>query len=287
MPSISEVRPSPLAGTWYPAQPQQLASDVDRYMEQAGPIKTTGKMIGVIAPHAGHRYSGPVAGYGFAAARGLTPSLVAIIGPMHHPYVAPLITTAHTAYQTPLGSIPVDSASVEQLSSKLKERLGYGLTSISQDPEHSLEIELPFLQRALPNPFQLLPVMVRVQEPHVSQVLGECLAETLRGQNALIVASTDLSHFHNQETASQLDAAMLEPIAAFDPARAFAIEQSGQGEACGIGALTAVLWCCKALGADSVRILHHATSGDVTGDFSRVVGYAAGIITQGTNHEIA
>ena len=101
-------------------------------------------MIGVIAPHAGHRYSGPVAGYAFAAVRGLTPGLVAVISPMHQPYPQPLITTAHTAYTTPLGNVPVDRQAVEDLSARVKTRLGLGLSPVAYDQEHSLEIELPF-----------------------------------------------------------------------------------------------------------------------------------------------
>lgn len=277
---IADLRPSPIAGTWYQGHPQRLAEEVDGYLNRAGKPKIHGEIIGVIAPHAGHRYSGPVAGYGFAAARGLSPSLVAVISPMHHPYPFPLITTAHAAYQTPLGNIPVNKPIAEALSQKLEARLGYGLTPVPKDPEHSLEIELPFLQRALTGSFTLLPVMVRAQDAQVSRILGECLAEVLRGQNALLVASTDLSHFHNQETANRLDSAMLRPVENFDPQAAFDVEISGKGEACGIGALTAVLWACKALGADSVKILNHATSGDVSGDFSSVVGYASGVITQ-------
>ena len=107
---------------------------------------------------------------------------------------------------------------------------------------------------------------------------GEALAETLSGKNALLVASTDLSHFHNQETANTLDAAMLAQVEAFSPEGVFEIEARGDGEACGLGALAAVLWAAKNLGADRVKVLYHATSGDVTGDNLRVVGYGAAAV---------
>lgn len=277
MSAIPSVRPSPIAGTWYDADPHSLARSVDAYLERAKLPELPGKLVAIIAPHAGHLYSGPVAGYAFAAACGLTPELVAVASPMHHPYSQPLLTTAHGAYLTPLGEIPVDLKALADLDTRLRERLGFGLTPVANDPEHSLEIELPFLQRAIKSNFHLLPVMLRAQTPEVSRALGEALAETVAARNVLLVASTDLSHFYSQTVANDLDAAMLEQIAAFSPEGVFDIEQRGRGEACGIGALAAVLWAARALGADTVKVLKHATSGDVTGDFRRVVGYGAAV----------
>ena len=144
-----DVRPSPIAGLWYEGDPKVLASTVDNYLELARLPKLEGEVIAVVAPHAGHRYSGPVAGYAFAALRGLKPDLVAILSPFHNPHNAPFLTSAHDSYATPLGAIPIDHAGVESLSAALHSELGFGLTRISNDPEHSLEIELPFLQRVL------------------------------------------------------------------------------------------------------------------------------------------
>jgi MEMO1 family protein len=169
-------------------------------------------------------------------------------------------------------------ASLSDLGSRLHDRLGFGLTPLSNDPEHSLEIELPFLQRALKSTFHLLPLMLRAQTPDVSRQLGEALAETLYRRNALLVASTDLSHFYNHATAKKLDSAMLDQVAAFSPEGVFDVEKNAKGEACGIGALAAVLWAARALGADTVKVLKHATSGGVTGDFERVVGYGAAVV---------
>lgn len=274
----SPARPSALAGTWYEANPQALARAVDGHLDRAALPDLPGEVIALVAPHAGHIYSGPVAGYAFAAARGLTPDLVAVVSPMHHPYTQPLLTTAHSAYLTPLGEIPVDADAVSELDSRLREKLGFGLTPVAKDPEHSLEIELPFLQRIISSAFRLLPVMLRDQTPDTARQMGAALAEILRGKNALLVASTDLSHFYSHATANVLDAAMLEQVAAFSPEGVFAVEEQGRGEACGIGALASVLWAARALGADSVKVLKHATSGDVTGDFTRVVGYGAAVV---------
>lgn len=275
---VVDIRPSPIAGTWYAGEREILARQIDDYLGRAVLPDLPGEVIAVIAPHAGHRYSGAVAGHAFAALRGRAPALAAVVSPMHHPYPQPLITTAHGAYATPLGTIPVDRAALAGLSAELQARLGFGLTPVANDPEHSLEIELPFLQRVLAADFELLPVMVRAQEPAVSEALGRALAGVLRGRDFVLVASTDLSHFYDQETAVALDRAMLAEIESFSPEGVFAAERSGRGFACGLAAVTAVMWAARDLGADTVKILKHATSADVTGDRSSVVGYGAAAI---------
>ncbi len=120
MATIAPVRPSALAGTWYEGNPKSLARAVDQYLDQAENPELPGEVVAVIAPHAGHIYSGPVAGYAFAAVRGATPDLVAVLSPMHQPYYEPLLTTAHSAYSTPLGQIPVDEEAVAVLDFTLK-----------------------------------------------------------------------------------------------------------------------------------------------------------------------
>jgi AmmeMemoRadiSam system protein B len=280
MNSKLDIRPSPIAGQWYPGNPQQLADSVDGYLDGAHLQPITGKIVGVVVPHAGHRYSGPVAGYAFALLREMQPDLVAIISPMHYNYPQPLLTSAHDAYLTPLGEVQIDREAVNQVDAALRASLGSGLYPVRNDPEHSLEIELPFLQRALSTSFNLLPVMVRDVRSIVARRLGEALALTLRGRNSLLVASTDLSHFYPQETADKFDLEMLRRIEAFDPQGILDAEDEGKGYACGRGALAAVLWAARELGADQVKVLRHATSGDVTGDFSQVVGYGAAVITQ-------
>jgi len=277
MDSVYDLRPSPIAGQWYPADPQHLASSVDGYLNAAGPLELEGDLVGIMTPHAGHRYSGPVAGYAFAAMRHLQPELVAVLSPMHYSTSYPLLTTAHQAYATPLGPIPVDDQAIAALHGCLQRELGFGLTPIKSDPEHSLEIELPFLQRAIQDEFRLLPVMVREVSLRVTRALGECLARVLRGRKAVLVASTDLSHFYPQHIAETLDAEVLRRVEALDPEGVLQVEEEGKGFACGRGALAAVLWAVKELGANQARVLNYATSGNVTGDFTQVVGYAAAV----------
>ena len=277
--SVENTRPSPIAGQWYIADPRRLAAQVDDYIQKAQMPEISGKILGIMAPHAGHRYSGPVAGYAFAALHGLSPEIVVIVSPMHYPYAPPLLTTAHSAYATPLGEIPVDLVGIDALDQILKGEIGFGLAKIANDPEHSLEIELPFLQRVLERPFCLLPVMVRDQSSMVMQKLGLALAKLLHGREALLVASTDLSHFYTQAAAKQLDQEVLQKVEAYDPAGVIQLEERGKGFACGRGALASVMWAAKALGADQAKVLKYATSGDVTGDFSQVVGYGAAVFT--------
>lgn len=273
-----DVRPSPIAGQWYEGDPAALAQIVDEYLNDAALPELNGDVMGVIAPHAGHMYSGAVAGYAFAALKGLRPDIVAVLGPMHRPFDEPILTTTHAAYFTPLGDVPVDRTALKDLDVILKSELGYGTTPVARDPEHSLEIELPFLQRVFQHEWKLLPVMVRALDERVSEGVGKALATVLRDKNAVLVASTDLSHFFKQETALTYDHAMLKEIEGFNPAGAFDLDRTRKGFACGLGAFTSVLWACKKLGADQVKVLRHATSADVTGDYSSVVGYAAAAI---------
>jgi AmmeMemoRadiSam system protein B len=274
------VRPSPIAGRWYPGNPQRLAASVDAYISAADIPVIQGEIVAVMAPHAGHIYSGPVAGYAFAALRGKEAAYAAVISPMHHPYPQPLLTTSHRSYQTPLGEVPVDHELTNKLDAALKNRLGFGLTPVTRDEEHSLEIELPFLQRSLKDAFQLLPVMVRDQSLKTTRALGEALAEVLKDVSAILVASTDLSHFYSQTIANELDGELLRRVAEFDPEGVLKAEDEGVGFACGRAAVAAVMWAARGLGADKIQILNYATSGDVTGNFSEVVGYASAVMTR-------
>ncbi len=298
-----DVRPSPIAGTWYEGNAKNLARVVDEYLNNAQLPALEGEVVAVIAPHAGHRYSGAVAAYAFApiyrAERNepigesrrsalrlrteqqslsspLRAKLVVVISPFHNLSNYPLLTTAHDAYGTPLGNIEVDKSALAELSL----HLDIPITPMFADKEHSLEIELPFLQRALTDEFKLLPIMIRAQDVDVAKKLGLALAQVLKNKNALLVASTDLSHFYDQTTANMLDAEMLRRFESFDPESIFEAEHTGKAFACGHAAVAAVLWASRELGANKVQILRHATSGDVTGDFTSVVGYGAGVVVK-------
>lgn len=271
------VRPSPLAGKWYPANAADLEREVDRHLAGAAGVPEVKDILGVVAPHASMRFSGPVAGHSFNMIRGGDFELVALIGPCHYANPHSLLTCGHDAFQTPLGRVPIDREAVNALDEQLRERLGFGLTPVQKDPEHSLEMELPFLQRVL-NGFSVLPVVIVDQTPEICRALGDSLAEILSDRKALLVASSDLSHFHTQAEALRLDNEMLRRVGSFDPDAVMAAEDEGVGYACGRGAIAATFWAARGLGATEVRVLKQATSGDVTGDFSSVVGYGAAAI---------
>jgi AmmeMemoRadiSam system protein B len=167
---------------------------------------------------------------------------------------------------------------VASLDHGLQARGLAGLSRVARDREHALEIELPFLQRALQGQFQLLPLMVRTHAPKVLQAVGEALAATLAEYPALLVASTDLSHFFPLKIANLLDETMLDQISRLSPEGVLHAEETGSGLACGAGAVAAVLWAAKALGANAAQVVHHSTSADQTGDESSVVGYGAVVI---------
>jgi len=143
MPAVADVRPSPIAGTWYPGNPARLAQSIDAYIDQASLPELPGRVVGVITPHAGHRYSGRTAGHAFRAVQGAPWERVVVLSPYHNYTSAALLTSAHRAYATPLGGIPVDLEALLELEDALHARRGPRLTAVANDPEHSLEIELP------------------------------------------------------------------------------------------------------------------------------------------------
>lgn len=277
MTSIAELRPSPIAGTWYSDQPDQLRKQVSGYLESAEIPDLQGEVVAVIAPHAGYRYSGLTAGHAFRCLAGLQPELTAVVSPMHAPSQSPLLTTAHAGYSSPLGPVWVGRNEIEALDENLKPA-GLSLSSVAYDQEHSLEIELPFLQCTLAGDFKLLPVMMHTRSEQIARSLGEALADTLSGRNAVMVASSDLSHFYSETNARKLDDVMLQRIAEFDPQGVLHADRDHKGYACGAAPVAAVLWGARKLGANQVVILHYSTSGDQTGDRTSVVGYGAAVV---------
>ncbi len=283
---MDDVRPSPIAGRWYPRDAGALRQVIDDYLAAAPPLAQpiAADVVGLLAPHAGLMYSGPVAAASFGAVRGASVEVVALVCPSHFHADGPVLTTGHQAYATPLGAVPVDASGLAMVRAALAAELGGPperlLLAIRDDREHAIEIELPFLQRVLAGGFSLLPIMLRDQSDAMAHALGAALAQALAGRRALLVASSDLSHYFPQPRAEQLDAEMLRQVAALDPVGVLAAQAGGRGQACGAGAIAAMLWAARALGADQARVVRHATSGDVSGDFEQVVGYGAAVVSK-------
>lgn len=271
------ARPSPIAGTWYPGEKAALQESIDGFLAKTPDINLPGDLIGLIAPHAGHRYSGQVAAHAFRCAAGMQPEVVVIISPYHQLHSAKLLTSGHESYRTPLGDVPIDHALVAELRSALHER-ELEVAPVTNDQEHALEIELPFLQRVIDSPFALVPLMMREQSMRVAETLGAALSAVIDISRSLLIASTDLSHFYPAEKAKQFDAEMLSRMQAYEPARIMSAEEEGIGFACGSGAVASLMLAAKEFGANQVEVLNYAHSGEVTGDLDSVVGYGAAAI---------
>jgi AmmeMemoRadiSam system protein B len=280
MNKITDIRPSPLAGRWYPAHPKKLAESVDGYIQAAQIPEIKGEILALVSPHAGHLYSGPVAGYAFKSIAKLHPELVVILSPFHQDHPGAILTSGHQAYQTPLGVVPVDRGSIDFVNHFLREKTGVGLSEVQNDTEHAVEIILPFLQRALKSECTILPLMLRQQDLGLMQLLGEILAELILSRKGLLVASTDLSHFQTAGKAKQLDQTIIQGIQSMDPESFYQAQQENKGSACGLGALAAVIWAVKSGGSATAQILNYAHSGNITGDNTSVVGYTSAVLTR-------
>ena len=268
--SNDEIRPSPIAGTWYPGTPDGLAAVIDGFLANVPPQDVPGRPLGLVAPHAGYVYSGQVAAYAYRLVQGQQYRRVVVLSPCHAPYPGRfLVTSRH--YATPLGVVPVDHAAVDLLAERLP------ITRLQYDEEHSLEIQLPFLQRVL-GEFELVPVMLRNQTWQDCQDLAEALDQVLGQERPLLVASTDLCHAHNYDEVRSTDAATLAALERGEAEEFWKTAWQLQG-ACGLGAVTTVLLLARRWGAERVQLLHHTNSGDVTGERGGyVVGYAAAAV---------
>jgi hypothetical protein len=266
--SSSSVRRSVIAGSWYPGDPRQLRATLEGFIENVPLQPLEGELVGLVAPHAGYVYSGQVAAYAYAQLRGTAFSRVIVVAPVHRAYPGRFGVTDKAYYETPLGLVPVDAELVQAIERNAK------LNRVPQDTEHSLEIQLPFLQHVLGD-FTLAPIMMGDQDWDSAAELGQALAEAVDEDTALLVASTDLSHFHRYEVAVQLDQMVLDCITAYDPEGLAGTLSMRKAEACGGGPVAAVMVAAEKLGADRAVLLKYMNSGDVTGDRSSVVGYAS------------
>ncbi len=259
---------------WYPASGAELRREVNSYIESAKTLDLPGEVIGLIAPHAGYYFSGHVAGAGYRQVRDGTYDLVVLIGPDHTgATMGGLAVPDYSAWHTPLGDVSVDMGLVAELGHFVTMR------RIRHDREHSLEVQLPFLQVALPS-FRLLPVMMGSQSPSVCRELGTAVAQLVREKRALLVASTDLSHYHPEAVARELDHNTLQYILSFDPEGLCMALSRDQAHACGGGPVAAMMFAARELGAEHAQLVKYATSGDVWPDRAQVVGYAAVVLTR-------
>jgi AmmeMemoRadiSam system protein B len=272
------VRPAAVAGTWYPGDPKALRAEIDGYLSQVAPAPVPGRLVGLISPHAGLRYSGGVAAYAYALLRGRRDLTAVLVGPSHRSAFDGVSVYSRGAFATPLGEIPID----EPVARALLE----AGEAMVDDPrphraEHSLEMQLPFLQRLVPS-LKIVPLLMGSQTRLEVDYLAQTLATALGGSSVLLVASSDLSHYHPAPIANELDAKVVGDVARLDPDRLMDRLESAPGHACGGGPMVAVMKASRALGAARASILRYADSGDAAEhDKSRVVGYLAAALTGG------
>jgi len=287
-----DIRKAAFAGSWYEGNPDKLRTQVRLYMGNAQKAAGNGEVIGIIAPHAGHIYSGPVAGYAFKQVEGKSFDTVIVIAPNHYDYRLDFSSVfTRGAYEMPLGIIPVDTETARAIvdfgdRDTVKDSdLGH-LPGSTGKMEHSLEILLPFLQVAIGD-FKMVPIVMGDHDRGLSScsALANAIAKAVKGKNVLLVASSDLSHFHEVKTQKEMDAVIRKRIEAFDPEGLLNDMASGKCEACGGLPIAAMMMACRELGATEAKVLNMANSGDVSGDYSSVVGYLSAVIIRPENGE--
>lgn len=268
------LRKPAVAGSWYPASGAALAAAVDRYVAAAddGP-RALETLTALVAPHAGLMYSGPVAAYAYRQLGRHPVDVAVLVGPSH--FVGfDGVAIYRGGFDTPLGVAELDeecAAAISAASPIVHEH------PPAHDREHSLEMQLPFLKRLAPSA-RIVPLVMGWQEPATARALGDALADALRGRRALLIASTDLSHYHDATTAARLDAVVIDHVSRLDADALQRALDAHPGHACGGGPTVAVMRAARQLGARDAVILKYADSGDVSGDKSAVVGYLAAAI---------
>jgi AmmeMemoRadiSam system protein B len=279
MDAPKSVRHSVVAGTWYPGSESGLASTIDQYLERVEQPPIEGELLAVISPHAGYAYSGQTAAYAYHQLQGRRVDTVVLMGPSHRAWVGDYAVNTEEAYETPLGLIPLDQEWIADLSGRVS------LQRIRRDAEHSLEIQLPFLQRVV-GEFTLVPIMMSADDAAVASRLALALADIARlrgetGRRTLFVASSDLHHVEDYGEVVRRDQAVVEAIAAYDLESIATVLMGPRSTVCGRIPILAALHAAQALGADSARVLYHTNSGDVSGDRRSgqyTVGYMAAAI---------
>jgi AmmeMemoRadiSam system protein B/AmmeMemoRadiSam system protein A len=276
-----KVRQAGVAGSFYPADPKTLSAMIDDMLAHATPPPIQDPILAVVAPHAGYQYSGPVAAYTYAALKGRRYSRVIVIAPSH--YEAFDFTSVYEgdAYVTPLGTVQVDKAFAAQLA-KMSSTMR--LSSQGHDPtkagaEHAIEVQLPWLQRVL-GEFTLVPIVMGDQSYENSRALGVALAKLIHGGDTLIVASSDLSHYHPYDEAVKIDHKTLNALQRWDYFSMSRNFEERIWEACGGAPIVSAMIAAERMGANQALVLKYANSGDTAGDHSRVVGYSADVFVK-------
>ena len=278
---MSFIREPAVSGMFYPGNPKTLKSDIERYLSEAVFDPIDGNIVGIISPHAGYIYSGPVAAYGFKAIAGRAYDTVIVIAPSHRKYFEGAAVIEKGGYKTPLGIVEIDE---ETAGMVLKKSTAVQSNIDIHREEHSLEVQLPFLQMILKS-FKLVPLIMGTQDFSTCEVLSAGIYEAVKdsGKQILVVGSTDLSHYYSYAHAVELDGIVTKRLDDFDMKGLVEDLGNDKCEACGAGPMITTMMLSRKSGAKQGKVLKYANSGDITGDKSTVVGYVSAVFYN--NHE--
>jgi AmmeMemoRadiSam system protein B len=272
------IRKPAVAGSFYPADSDKLHKSVSSYLADAGKISdefNNHRLLGIISPHAGYIYSGSVAAYGYNYLAKEDFQSYIVLAPSHRVRFKGASIMPKGVYKTPLGDAEIDY----DLSERLEKRDYFGLIKEAHDMEHSLEVQLPFLQIIKPDA-KIVPIVIGTTDIDICRIIGETIAEEINSTNKEygIIISTDLSHYHTYNEAVKIDTGFINALESFEEKNIKENLSSGKGEACGEGAVLAGISLSKKIGAKKLKVIKYANSGDTAGPKDQVVGYLSALI---------
>jgi len=276
------VRKPAVAGSFYPAKKDELLQMIERcFMHSYGPGKkppaSNGKkIIGMVCPHAGYMYSGPVAAHSYYEASSLKADLIVMIGPNHYGIGSGIATMKEGSWETPLGFVDVNINTAAQV---VKSSGIVDFDDAAHSEDHCLEVQLPMLQYIYKHRFEILPIILWMQDRETAVDVGKAIAEIAKDKNVLLIASSDFTHYEPNEQAHRKDNELIKTILELDVSRYYTVLERLNVTACGYGAIASIMTAAKILGAMKGELLKYATSGDIAGDKSSVVGYASILFT--------
>lgn len=264
------------AGAFYPADPVELRNMIRKFLAAAESKPVTGRLLGLAVPHAGYIYSGPTAAYGYRLLQGHSWKTIFLLAPSHAEWFEGVSVYSGDYYATPLGRVAIDREKALAVTAghdllRLSEA---GHTAAGDRAEHSLEVQLPFLQTVLTEPFKLVAIVFHDYSLQVCQALGSALANVVQDSD-LLIASTDLFHGYSYTACKRMDEKTIKAIQSLDVDEFCTGAQKEIYQACGAGPVAAMLYAAKEKKADTVQLLHQTNSADVTGSQGGwTVGYA-------------
>ncbi len=272
------VRKSVVAGSFYPGDPGKLRSMINGFLNNTVKERSeiSGKITGIISPHAGYVYSGQVAAYGFSYLSSIDIDTFIVLAPSHRARFKGASVIPEGFYSTPLGDAVIDGS----IGKKLADSDGFSFIPEAHEMEHSLEVQVPFIQ-VINESAQIVPVVIGTTDLSLCMALGKSIASAVADseKNFSVIISTDLSHYHSYSSAAEMDQSLIKSIESFNESEISRVLKSGKAEACGEGPLIAGMSLCRAMGAKSVKSVKYANSGDTAGSKDQVVGYMAAVFT--------